>query len=264
MTLRIIDSHVHVWDPAVQRLPWLDGLPRLRKRYTIDDLAAAYDQLGVDFRGAVYVEVDAADPGLENRLIAANPSPLILKRMLRARLSAGMPLPDADDGIREPLHIGSQPRGRCRERDFIEGLELLAARGMPFELCNRAGELPDMVGVFREVPEVTVIIDHMGTVPGPDDASKRALADMAELPNVYVKISGDDPVDPDVVAYVRAVFDPKKLLYASNWPVVGLNSTLADHLRLMRELFGDDEDFFLGNARRAYGIDAVPPERGAD
>ena len=55
MTLRIIDSHVHVWDPAVQRLQWLDGLPRLRKRYTIDDLAAAYDQLGVDFRGAVYV-----------------------------------------------------------------------------------------------------------------------------------------------------------------------------------------------------------------
>ena len=64
--------------------------------------------------------------------------------------------------------------------------------------------------------------------------------------------------------YVRAAFDPKKLLYASNWPVVGLNSTLAGHLRLMRELFGDDEDFFLGNARRAYGIDAVPPERGAD
>lgn len=264
MTLHIIDSHVHVWDPAVQRLPWLDGLPQLRNRYTIDDLAAAYERLGVDFRGAVYVEVDAADPGLENRLIAANPSPLILKRMLRARLSAGMAPPDAADGIREPLHIGSQPRGRCRERDFIEGLELLAARGMPFELCNRAGELPDMVGVFRRVPEATVIIDHMGNVPGLDSASKRALADMAELPNAYVKISGDDPVDPEVVAYVRAAFDPKKLLYASNWPVVGLNSTLADHLRLMRELFGDDEDFFLGNARRAYGIDAVPPERGAD
>lgn len=48
MTLKVIDSHLHIWDPAVQDLPWLASLPALQHRYTVDDLAAHYARQGVD------------------------------------------------------------------------------------------------------------------------------------------------------------------------------------------------------------------------
>lgn len=69
MTLNVIDSHFHIWDPDAQDLPWLAGLPSLQHRYTVDDLAAEYAKFGVNFLGGVYVEVDAADHELEDRLL---------------------------------------------------------------------------------------------------------------------------------------------------------------------------------------------------
>ena len=231
MTLNVIDSHFHIWDPDAQDLPWLAGLPSLQHKYTIEDLAAQYAKFGVNFLGGVYVEVDAADHELEDRLLYENASPLILKRMLQGRISPWMRVPINADGIREPLHVDS------------------------FELCNRGPELGDMAKAFSQVPEVTVIIDHLGNVPGLDEESCAALAALAELPNSYIKVSGDNPVDPDIVKYVRDTFGPKKVLYSSNWPVVELNSTFATHFQLMLDTFGEDEDFFENNARRAYNID---------
>lgn len=252
--LKIIDSHVHLWDPAIQDLPWLANLPALQHQYTIQDLEAAYAEFDVDFLGGVYVEVDASDHELEDRLIYENTSDKILARMLRVRLSPYMRVPIIATGIREPLHIDSEPRGRCFERSFIEGLRAMAAKGLPFELCNRGDELGDMAKAFALVPETTVIIDHLGNVTGLDAESREALTAMAALPNAYIKISWDNPVNPDVVRFVMDTFAPTRLLYSSNWPVVNLNSTFAEHLQLMLDTFGADEDFFMNNAARAYGI----------
>ncbi|PLS27050.1 amidohydrolase [Bifidobacterium anseris] len=256
MTLQVIDAHLHIWDPDTQDLPWLAGLPALRNRYTIDDLAAHYAaQHDVEFLGGVYVEVDAADPLLEDRLLYENTSPLILRRVMRTRVSPYMRIPVIADGIREPLHVASEPRGRVGEKGFLDGLRILAELGLPFDLCNRGDELPDMAQALAAVPEETVVIDHLGNMPGLDEASKQAMRALGELPNVYVKVSGDNPVDPHVVEFVREAFGPGKLMYASNWPVVELNSSFDAHFSLMRDLFGDDEDFFMRNACRAYGID---------
>jgi len=254
MTLKVIDSHFHIWDPDVQNLPWLAGLTSLQRKYTVDDLAAAYAKFDVEFLGGVYVEVDAADHELEDKLLYENTSPLILKRMLQGRVSPWMRIPANADGIREPLHVDSEPRGRCLEPSFIEGLRTLADRHLPFELCNRGAELPDMAKAFAQVPEVTVIMDHLGNAPGLDDDTKAALEAMAELPNTYIKVSGDNPVDPDIVKFVRDMFGPKKVLYSSNWPVVELDATFDAHFRLMLDTFGEDEDFFMNNTARAYGI----------
>ena len=192
MTLNVIDSHFHIWDPDAQDLPWLAGLPSLQHKYTIEDLAAQYAKFGVNFLGGVYVEVDAADHELEDRLLYENASPLILKRMLQGRVSPWMRVPINADGIREPLHVDSEPRGRALEPEFIAGLRVMAVKGMPFELCNRGPELGDMAKAFSQVPEVTVIIDHLGNAPGLDEESCAALAALAELPNSYIKVSGDN------------------------------------------------------------------------
>jgi L-fuconolactonase len=254
--LQVIDAHFHVWDPMVQEIPWIQSPENfvLNRRWTIEDLEAEYAKLGVDFLGGVYVEVDAADHELEDRLVEENPSKKILAQMLRAQLSPSMRVPIRATGIREPLHVPTSSRGRCLEDSFLSGLRALAKRGMPFELCNRGGELGDMVKAFGQVPEVTVIIDHLGNITELDPLSRAALKGMAALPNAYIKVSGDKPVNLDVVKFVRDVFSPDRLLFASNWPVVNLESSLAEHFERVQGIFGDDEDFFMDNAKRAYGL----------
>lgn len=254
MTLQVIDTHFHMWNPQQQNLPWLADIPALQHTYTIEDLVVLYQHMGLQFLGGVYVEVDAADAEQEDQLVYENNNPHILRRMMRARVSPYMRIPIFADGIREPLHTPSQPRGRVLEPEFIEGLRVLAEHHMPFELCNRGQELPDMAQALAQVPEETVIIDHLGNMPGLDTASCHAMQQLAALPNTFIKVSGDNPVDPDIVKFVADTFGPKKLLFSSNWPVVELNSTFEQHVELMLKLFGEDEDFFKNNACKAYGI----------
>src|SRR5208282_2656906 len=44
----IVDSHVHLWDPARLRYPWLDGLAVLNRVFLPADFAAASKTANVD------------------------------------------------------------------------------------------------------------------------------------------------------------------------------------------------------------------------
>ncbi|MEY4087846.1 MAG: hypothetical protein RJB55_117, partial [Verrucomicrobiota bacterium] len=37
----IVDTHVHLWDPARLRYPWLGGVPRLNRRNSIEEFRTA-------------------------------------------------------------------------------------------------------------------------------------------------------------------------------------------------------------------------------
>jgi L-fuconolactonase len=43
----IVDSHVHLWDPARFRYAWLEGLPTLNRAFLAADYAAASATAGV-------------------------------------------------------------------------------------------------------------------------------------------------------------------------------------------------------------------------
>lgn len=260
--LKVIDSHFHVWNLDTQNLPWLDGTDgTITHTYKVEDLEAEYArQAGVEFVGGVYVEVDCADHEAEDKIAydlkAAHPK--MLACMLRSDVSPWMRVPAFAAGIREPLHIDSEPKGRCLEPSFIEGLHALAEKGLPFESCNRVDELEDAYEAFAQAPEETVILNHLGNVEALTPEWKDVMKKFASLPNHYMKVSGYPTADKQFVSellkFVRATFDPKKLLYASNWPVVKLYSSFDEHFQILRDEFGDDENFFMNNAVRAYGL----------
>ena len=260
--LRVIDSHFHVWDLTRQSLPWLDGTDgTITNTYTFDQLEAEYArQPDVDFVGGVYVEVDCADALAEDEIAEAlmREHPKMLACMLRSTVSPAMRVPLIAAGIREPLHIESEPRCRCLEPSFIEGLRALVAAGLPFESCNRVDELDDAYEAFSQVPEATVILNHLGNVEALTPAYRAAMQKLASLPNLYVKVSGFPTADAafvrELLDFTRATFAPNRLLYASNWPVVQLYGSFGAHFAAVREAFGDDEDFFMNNAVRAYGL----------
>ena len=134
----------------------------------------------------------------------------------------------------------------------------MAAKGLPFESCNRVNELEDAYEAFAQAPEETVILNHLGNVEELSDEYKAVMKKMASLPNLYLKVSGFPTADKkfvsDLLKFTRETFDADKLLYASNWPVVKLYSTFDEHFSVLRDEFGDDEDFFMNNAVRAYGL----------
>lgn len=263
--LKVVDSHFHVWNLATQNLPWLAGTDgTITHTYTFEDLEAAYGVLpGVELAGAVYVEVDCDDPLAEDGAVFDLMAhyPTIRAAMLRSRVSPYMRVPLCAAGIREPLHVDAAPTGRCLEPSFIDGLRALAAAGKPFESCNRVDELEDAYEAFAQVPEETVILNHLGNVEELTPAYCTVMRKLAELPNLYVKVSGYPTADRayvrELLRFVRETFAADRLLYASNWPVVMMYSSLAEHMELLRAEFGDDEDFFCNNAMRAYGL-ALP------
>src|SRR6266705_5571763 len=52
----IVDTHQHLWDLDKFRLPWLQGVPKLAKSFTMADYLNATKGLGID--KTVYMEVD--------------------------------------------------------------------------------------------------------------------------------------------------------------------------------------------------------------
>lgn len=226
---RIIDSHFHIWDPSVQPLSWLDGTDgSITRRYDMDCLKRAYasynehhPDAAVNFIGGVYVEVDTDDTSLEDRLLSENHDPLLLATSMRSTVGPAMRMPLYAHGVREPLHTPASPRGRCLQDDFIRGLRLMADKNMPFDACVRVDELGDLAQVCEQVPEATVIVDHMGNISNLQnlESSSDALHRLGELPNVYVKVSGYPTDDPRFVSALldlaQAAFSNKRLLYAS-------------------------------------------------
>lgn len=265
---RIIDSHFHIWDPSVQPLSLLDGTDgSITRHYDMDCLKRAYASYNeqhpgaaVNFIGGMYVEVDTDDTSLEDRLLSENHDPLLLATSMRSTVGPAMRVPLYAHGVREPLHTPVSPRGRCLQDGFIRGLRLMADKNMPFDACVRVDELGDLAQACEQVPEATVIVDHMGNIFDLHnlESSSDALHRLGELPNVYVKVSGYPTDDPRFVSALldlaQAAFSNKRLLYASNWPVVGLYADFDSHLSILLNRFAGDDDFFFNNARNAYHI----------
>ena len=255
--LEIVDSHFHIWDLNVLHLPWLDSCKDIKRSFNLDDLCKAYGKYDLDFKGGVFVEVDCDKAIKEDEYIFNLHSPKILARIMRApHLCAHMRLPMGIAGVREPLHIETSPRGRCLERSFIEGLEVLVDRDMIFESCNRVEELEDLYNAVAQVPNVKVVINHCGNVKDLNEDYKRAMRKLAQLPNVYCKVSGFATGDKlfvrNLLDFLSGEFDKSKLLYASNFPVVELYASFDEHLETVRKYFADDVDFFGKNAKKLY------------
>lgn len=257
--LEIFDSHFHIWDLNVLNLPWLKSCPAINKNYAMDDLCKAYaEHHDVIFKGGVYVEVDCDDTKKEDDYISQLNHPLILAKIAHARLHKSMRLPLGIVGVREPLHVKQASPGRCLEKDFIEGLEILAENNLLFESCNRTEELSDLYKSLSTVPQVTAVINHCGNVTKLTAGYKKDMENLAKLPNIYCKLSGIPTQNKifvrELLDFLTSTFAPSQLLYASNFPVISLYSSFNEHLNLLREYFHDDADFFSKNAKKLYKI----------
>ncbi len=290
----IIDTHQHLWDLSLQKLPWLDGVPKILNRsYTTDDYRAA--TRGVNVK-AIYMEVDVAPEQHTKEaeyilsLIKSTTSPT-----LAAVIGGSIASPEFAayigrfkgnhliKGVRQVLHGEKTPAGYCLQESFVKGVTLLGAQGMSFDLCMRAVDLMDAAKLASQCPETRFVLDHCGN---PDlksfrparageekpkhtsDDWKRAIDAIAKHQNVIGKISGviaNLPKGGDASDLAPAVnhcldaFGPDRVVFGGDWPVCLLGGELNQWLTFLKQIIStrptaDQEKLWHKNAIKHYSI----------
>lgn len=267
--MNIVDTHVHVWDLGLERLPWLDSEgPTLKRNWLPQDYEAAQRaNHNYAVTKAIYIEVDRAHeqrPEENRKAISLVDSPNTA--FAGACISGTLTSPDfpayieewADwpqiKGVRQVLHVPSSPPHACLTETFMSNVRLLGQKGLVYEACLRCEELPDLVMVARDCPGTTIVLDHMGIVDadivglenpvGADrtyrDAWRHNMEELSKLPNVVCKVSGLNPqkewntdsLARPVTTALR-LFAPSKVMFASNFPVLNISMSLDEWITQM-------------------------------
>ncbi len=270
--MRIVDTHVHVWDLEHYRLPWLDAEgPTLNRTWMPADYRDE-QRGGQDYviDKAIYIEVDMTpeERARENELAVALVDDASTP-FAGACISGDLTDPRFGDyirpwaehrqirGVRQVLHVPSAAPGTCLSETFVSNVQLLGELNLVFEGCVRNPELGDLAELARRCPDTTIVVDHMGIVDadvaglehpqGADaeylDAWRRNLAALGELDNTVCKVSGLNPAkDWSAETLGRAVqvafdsFAESRLMFASNFPVLNVAMTLDEWVRAMIEI----------------------------
>jgi len=124
-----------------------------------------------------------------------------------------------------------------RSAVFKEGIEMLGANGLSFDLQCNPHQFMDAALTFADIPQTPVILNHLGSFhDGEDEAYeemwRHGMRTLAALPHVCVKLSmlffcaqgyhEDEDKEEHVRRLVREVIDmfgPHRCMFASNYPV---------------------------------------------
>jgi L-fuconolactonase len=139
-------------------------------------------------------------------------------------------------GIRHQVQLEPDPRWLCRD-EVRAGLAELGRCGLAYDLVVTPDQLPGVIETVRALPEVRFVLDHGGKPPivdGVIEPWRSLLAELAQLPNVAVKLSGlvteagagwtVEQLQPYADLLVEA-FGPERTMFGSDWPVCLLNAS---------------------------------------
>ena len=279
----IIDSHIHLYDPArPQGVPWPGKdnptlyQPALPGRYR-----KIAGPLGVT--GAIAVE---CSPWLEDNqwvLDTAAGDTMIVGVV--GNLEPGQPdfRPQLERFRRNPLFRGIRYGnlwGRnlgaeLSKPEFVSDLRALAEAGLEMDTANpNPALIAAAVRVSDLVPRLRIVIDHLPQASPPASQAAREeyqgnLRELGRRPQVYVKVSevlrrvdGKVPYNLDfyrsTLDQIWDIFGPDRLLFGSDWPNSDQWAPYPAVLNVVREYFTRKgrtaaEKFFWKNSVAAYG-----------
>ena len=318
--LPIIDPHHHLWDHPGEHY-FLDDL--LRDTATGHDIRATlFVQCGAMYRAAGPEE---RRPLGETEFVTGAAAQSATGNYGKVRACAGIigmvdltlgdrvtPLLEAHIGIAQERFRGvrnrtawhpspeirsnlvTPPPGPLEHPAFAIGAKRLAAMGLTLDVWAYHTQLPQVIALARAVPELTIVVDHVGGPLGVGPfAGRRAevfpawrtdMLALAALPNVVVKLGGlamqvggfdfhrrprppgsVEPADawrPYVETCIEA-FGPSRCMFESNFPVDKGMCSYPVLWNAFKRLAGgagaaEKATLFSGTAMRTYRLDRLP------
>jgi L-fuconolactonase len=278
----IVDTHVHLWDPRVLRYPWLDDNRMLNRPFLLDDYKAATAALTIEAMVFVQCEADFSSFDAEADWVAtlAAMEPRIKGLVAWAPLEKGASV--LEDLARLKRHsilrgirriIQFEPDlNFCLRDDFVAGLRTLAAFDLSFDICVDHRHMGNVVKLVERVPEVRMVLDHIGK-PAIKDGSMHPwidhLRELANFPNVFCKISGVATeadhqrwAGDELKRYAGAAIDAfgfDRIMFGGDWPVSIQAIEFHRWVEIVDELLtgvsqNEQRKFWRDNATRFYRI----------
>jgi L-fuconolactonase len=276
----VIDCHHHFWKFGKRKHTFPYGVGnRLDRDYLPEDLRPQLKAAGVDQTILVQVlnEVDETNEFLQMSkdidfvagVVGWVPltDPKATARSIEDMKTRGKLI-----GIR-PLIVYEPDPGWLLQSGVRESLRLLDKADLVFEaIPATAPQFEAVLEVTRALPDLKVVLNHLGNPPVPEKAWEPWAANMARaaaLPNMSVKLSAGLALVVKwkwsteeirrYVAYVLELFGPDRVMAGSNWPVVELGGTYAEVWKGITDLIADlsaaDRAKILGlSAQRIYGL----------
>lgn len=276
----LIDTHQHlIWRDRLG-YGWTAGIPALAEGdFTPEDYQAQTKGQGI--AGTIFMEcgVDDADYQAEARYVATR----VGRDGILGQIASCRPETDAGfdawleecgalqvKGFRRILHV--VPDEMSQNEVFRANLRKIGRKGLPFDMCFLARQLPIAEALARACDGQQLVLDHCG-VPdiagGVFDDWAKGIDRLAALPHVSVKLSGISayaaPGTASVellrpwVGHVLDRFGEDRVVWGSDWPVVLLGAGLLPWIEMTRNLLaglsaGEQSAVGAGNARRIYRV----------
>jgi predicted TIM-barrel fold metal-dependent hydrolase len=280
---RIVDTHVHLWDPA--RSDWYPYLSSARDELNMGDvtgMARRFDvgtylaeSAGWNVEKLINVAAATGGHSVEetldlDRRADADGGPDAIIGGLPPTGSAAEAIAAIDEQLAAQRFRGVRPMGGAD--GFLPPPEVLRAlheRGLLFEVMNHPDQLV-AVAKGLEAHDITVVIEHAGWPRNDSDDERTlwndgidALASLGD--NVVCKLSGlAMPLGSMTAAafrpwieYAINAFGVDRCLFGSNFPVDGMHGTLDELWSSYSDVTAgldekDRDKLFAANAERIY------------
>ncbi|GAA5505953.1 amidohydrolase family protein [Novipirellula caenicola] len=275
----LIDCHHHLWKYSAAQYGWIsDEMSRLKQDFWTDELRQISSESEVT--GFVSVQARQSLEETDDLLQFAATEPLVrgvvgwvplATEQIEASLDR---YADAEKlkGVRHVVQDEPDDRFLLR-RDFNRGVSLLKDCGLVYDILIFARQLPAAVEFVRQHPDQVFVLDHVAkpTIKKSefDHQWETHFRELARCENVACKFSGIVTEVRDATWDIETLrpywdvalesFGPKRLMYASDWPVCLLASEYSRWLGVVQELASElsqdeQDDFFANNAVRQYKL----------
>ncbi len=275
----MIDAHQHFWQLGRGDYDWPnESVAPINRDFGPDDLGPLLSAAGV--RQTVLVQATPTVAETQFLLNLAARTPFVAGVVGWVDLTAPDAIATIDALRRDSMLKGLRPMLQSiQDTDWIlqpaaeAALRHMAAVGLRFDALIQPRHLDAMARLARRHPDLAIVIDHlakprMGQGILPDAAWLDGMTALAELPNVWCKLSGmiteiGPGWQPEELgahaAHVLARFGASRVMWGSDWPVVNLAGNYADWLSMARRLTSglspaEASMVFEGTARAFYGL----------
>jgi predicted TIM-barrel fold metal-dependent hydrolase len=284
---RVVDAHVHHWDPA--RVDWypflatddalaelgMDNVSRMRRpfdqRTYLDEAAAWHVEKYVHVTAAVghcvaetrELEQLAAETGRPDAIIGGidphRPTAEVLAELDEQCAAPHFRGIRVTEGMDHDSDLGRAVLGALQERELV------------YDLVVHPDEMLDVARSLESFDTLTVVVEHTGWPLSEEDAHvKTWRAGMTQLAalgdRVHCKLSGlamtlnrfDVAAFRPWVEHCLETFGDTRCFFGSNFPVDGMFGSFDDLYGVYDQLAADlepaaRERLFADNAERVYG-----------